>query len=93
MKQDEIIKLINSKNRLIAEDAGGSQDAVNDPEWAKMEGIQQIEYSSDAVQFISEFNDIKVANKFINFCVHELKMYSLTYDSVYEAYQIFVLNR
>lgn len=51
-EMEQLYKLINVKNKQLALDGGGSQDAVNDPEWAIYEGIDTIEYTDEALKYI-----------------------------------------
>lgn len=44
--------LIIDKNKELAIDSGGSQDAVNDPCWAEFEGIDTIDYDQEALNLI-----------------------------------------
>lgn len=46
--------IIVAENREIIENAGGSQDAISDIEWAKHEGISCIDCNEDAVDYIAK---------------------------------------
>lgn len=58
ISNEGIVKRLNSiileENREIIEDAGGSQDASNDIEWAKHEGISCIDCDEDALEYIAK---------------------------------------
>lgn len=49
--------IIVAENREMIEDAGGSQDALNDIEWAKHEGIRCIDCNEDALQYIAKVSN------------------------------------
>lgn len=46
--------IIVAENREMIENAGGSQDAINDIEWAKHEGISCIDCNEDAIEYIAK---------------------------------------
>ncbi len=56
-----IVKRLNdiiiAENREMTENAGGSQDAINDIEWAKHEGISCIDCNEDAVEYIAKVSN------------------------------------
>lgn len=58
ISNEGIVKRLNGiileENREIIEDAGGSQDASNDIEWAKHEGISCIDCDEDALEYIAK---------------------------------------
>lgn len=49
--------IIVAENREMIENAGGSQDAINDIEWAKHEGINCIDYDEDALEYIAKVSN------------------------------------
>lgn len=49
--------IIVAENREIIEDAGGSQDAINDIEWAKHEGISCIDCDENALEYIAKVSN------------------------------------
>ncbi len=49
--------IIVAENREMIEDASGSQDAINDIEWAKYEGINCIDYDEDALEYIAKVSN------------------------------------
>lgn len=49
--------IVFSENREHIEEAGGSQDAINDIEWAKKEGIKVIDCESDAIKYIAKVSN------------------------------------
>lgn len=44
--------LIRNKNKELVIDAGGSQDAINDFEWATFEGIDTVDYDQEVLNLI-----------------------------------------
>lgn len=49
--------IIFYENRELIEDAGGSQDAINDIEWAKQEGISCIDYDRKALEYMAKVSN------------------------------------
>lgn len=49
--------IIFYENRELIEDAGGSQDAINDIEWAKQEGISCIDYDGKALEYMAKVSN------------------------------------
>lgn len=49
--------IVFSENREHIEEEGGSQDAINDIEWAKQEGIKVIDCESDAIEYIAKVSN------------------------------------
>lgn len=49
--------IIVAENREMIEDANGSQDALNDIEWAKHEGIRCIDCNEDALEYIAKVSN------------------------------------
>lgn len=49
--------IIVAENREMIEDASGSQDAINDIEWAKHEGINCIDYDEGALEYIAKVSN------------------------------------
>lgn len=54
---ERLSDIIFYENKELIEEAGGSQDAINDIEWAKQEGISCIDWDGKALEYIA-----KVAN-------------------------------
>lgn len=54
---ERLSEIIIHENRELIEDAGGSQDALNDIEWAKHEGISCIDYDEDALEYIAKVSN------------------------------------
>lgn len=58
ISNEGIVKRLNNiivaENREMIENAGGSQDAINDIEWAKHEGISCIDCDEDALEYIAK---------------------------------------
>lgn len=58
ISNEGIVKRLNGiiaeENREMIEAAGGSQDAINDIEWAKHEGIRCIDCDEDALEYIAK---------------------------------------
>ena len=54
---ERLNNIIVTENREMIEDAGGSQDAINDIEWAKYEGISCIDYDEDALEYIAKVSN------------------------------------
>lgn len=58
ISNEGIVKRLNGiiaeENREMIEAAGGSQDAINDIEWAKNEDIDCIDYDEDALEYIAK---------------------------------------
>ena len=54
---ERLSDIIFYENRELIEDAGGSQDAINDIEWAKQEGISCIDYDGKALEYIAKVSN------------------------------------
>ena len=54
---ERLSEIIIHENRELIEDAGGSQDALNDIEWAKQEGISCIDYEKEAIEYIAKVSN------------------------------------
>jgi len=54
---ERLSDIIFYENRELIEDAGGSQDAINDIEWAKQEGISCIDYEGKALEYIAKVSN------------------------------------
>lgn len=49
--------IIIHENKELIENAGGSQDAINDIEWAKQEGISCIDCEKEAIEYIAKVSN------------------------------------
>ena len=54
---ERLSNIIIRENKELIEDAGGSQDAINDIEWAKQEGISCIDYDEEAIEYIAKVSN------------------------------------
>lgn len=54
---ERLSNIIIQENKEIIEDAGGSQDAINDIEWAKQEGISCIDCDEEALEYIAKVSN------------------------------------
>ena len=54
---ERLSDIIIHENRELIEDAGGSQDAINDIEWAKQEGISCIDCEKEAIEYIAKVSN------------------------------------
>ena len=54
---ERLSDIIFYENRELIEDAGGSQDAINDIEWAKQEGISCIDYDGKALEYMAKVSN------------------------------------
>lgn len=54
---ERLSNIIIHENKELIEDAGGSQDATNDIEWAKQEGISCIDCDEEALEYIAKVSN------------------------------------
>lgn len=88
--------IVVAENKEMIEDAGGSQNAINDIEWAKHEGISCINCDEDALEYIAKVSNggMRDAITLMDKCLslsHDLTLENVLKTIGGEDYNTFIL--